>query len=447
MGSLAEHGIIMLLGGAVVTTVGLCIGFAMGRSGQSTLEDEIEQRRDELARSKRTTDEKTRAVAKMRQELTTVASLARSLPQVVRELNRDDIAPTDVPRLILQLAEAIFQPEQLLLYGIARGNGPDGPRLMLRLSLHHGFQEVPEELNQIPSGHGKIGWVAAHQLDMVEEDWSKVTYAEGKQVPTNHPSFSPDIIGPLIHHVSEGNQVLGVLCVGKPKIRPRDEKLMFQMVTNFGSLALINSWNMKRLRDMANNDGLTGLLNKRCFLGSVARNSLVECEKAARPFSLFIFDIDHFKTYNDTNGHPAGDDLLRKLSAMVRENIRDIDLACRYGGEEFVIAMPNTEKEEALRLANELRQLIADHPFEHRENQPSGIVSISGGVASFPKDGSSVSELLQKADQALYVSKKGGRNAVGVHREVEIGNSDFPEGDDVLTPEPAGVGDTGMPVR
>ena len=149
---------------------------------------------------------------------------------------------------------------------------------------------------------------------------------------------------------------------------------------------------------------------------------LVECEASAKPFSLFIFDIDHFKNFNDTNGHPAGDELLRKMGTLIREHLRPGDVACRYGGEEFLIAMPDTDRIEGLEMADRLRRKIETEPFENREAQPSGKVSISGGVAAFPKDGSSVSELIQHADQALYRSKNSGRNSVELHKGVDIGD-------------------------
>ena len=147
---------------------------------------------------------------------------------------------------------------------------------------------------------------------------------------------------------------------------------MFQMVTNFGSMALVNAWNVKKLRSAAHHDGLTGLLNKRCFLADVARKALVQCEKSGKPFSMFIFDIDHFKNFNDTKGHPAGDELLKEMGSIIRQHLRRNDLACRYGGEEFLIAMPDTGAETAYELAEKLRTTIEQEPFEHRETQPAG---------------------------------------------------------------------------
>jgi diguanylate cyclase (GGDEF)-like protein len=146
--------------------------------------------------------------------------------------------------------------------------------------------------------------------------------------------------------------------------------------------------------------------------------------RAARPLSVFIFDIDHFKNYNDTNGHPAGDELLRSLAGILRQSLRPSDACCRYGGEEFVVAMPEVDAVEALAIAERLRVRIADHVFPHEQKQPAGDVTISGGIAAFPHDGTSVQELIHHADIALYESKRAGRNRLTRYRGVDIGDAD-----------------------
>ncbi len=425
----------------LLAAIAWLIGLVLGRAGGGKLQAENLNLGTQLRRAEATAKEHRSAMAKMRKEHGTVANLALCLPHVVRDMNRNDLDTSEVPRLILQLANAIFQPEQVLLYWVRAKPGADWKHRELQLVEQRGFESVPQRLRSIPMGEGKLGWVAQHELDMLGEDWDKISRNERVDVPDNDSSFKAEIIGPLVQHSKERQKVLGVLAIGKLGTMPQDPKLMFQMVTNIGSLALVSGNSMKKLRSMANHDGLTGLLNKRSFLSDVGPKALLRCEREAQKFSLFIFDIDHFKNYNDTNGHPAGDELLRAMARLIKSNLRASDTACRYGGEEFVVAMPDTDRDAALDQAERIRRAAAESQFAHAEKQPLGHVSISGGVASFPKDGSSVTELLQHADKVLYESKKGGRNRVAVYRGVEIGDVRDVDLTRIDTPPPLLVGD------
>jgi len=349
--------------------------------------------------------------------------LARSLPAVVRELNRSDLDGRTVPRLILNLAESIFEPEQILFYGSRRMRGNEGVRFELDMLAQKGLVDIPKSITRIPVGIGKIGWVAEHSLDMLREDWQQLSRSDGLNIQDNHPTLKLDIVGPLLHHAEDGEQVLGVLCIGAPGVRPRDEKLMFQMVTNLGSLALVNASNVTRLRQLANTDGLTGLMNKRYFMHELA-SLIVTAEREAQPLALFIFDIDHFKNYNDTNGHPAGDELLRTLARVLKDQLRPRDWCCRYGGEEFMVVMPRTERDAAFKAAERIRQAIEEHEFADQRKQPTGNLTISGGLAVFPTEGGNIEELIENADRALYKSKSAGRNRVSRARSLGFGDLD-----------------------
>jgi diguanylate cyclase (GGDEF)-like protein len=183
----------------------------------------------------------------------------------------------------------------------------------------------------------------------------------------------------------------------------------------------MNVRNVSKLANQADHDGLTGLLNKRKFMEQLGL-MINRAEQHAQPLGVFIFDIDHFKNYNDVNGHLAGDELLKTLARGIRDSLRESDMACRYGGEEFVIAMPETDAKAAHRLAERLRAAIASHQFAHGKRQPGGKLTISGGVAAFPHNGTNSTELLSHADQALYQAKASGRNQVNLYRSVEIGD-------------------------
>jgi len=169
--------------------------------------------------------------------------------------------------------------------------------------------------------------------------------------------------------------------------------------------------NANRSIEMAITDALTGLNNRRYMETHLA--SLVE-QAAARgkPLAALILDIDYFKAVNDTHGHDAGDDVLREFSLRIRKSIRNIDLACRYGGEEFVIVMPETDMAVATMVAERIRRRIATEPFAIQKGERKLEVTISIGIAAIGGPGDTAETILKRADTALYRAKRDGRNRV-----------------------------------
>ena len=163
--------------------------------------------------------------------------------------------------------------------------------------------------------------------------------------------------------------------------------------------------------EMAVTDGLTGLHNRR-YLDSHLETLFERALARRRPLSLMITDIDRFKAINDKHGHDGGDDVLREFAARLRQNVRGIDLACRYGGEEFIIVMPDTEFAVAQNVAERIRAQIAGTPFAVGAEGKSIKVTVSVGVSSFQPPRDSVAALLKRADVALYEAKHKGRNRV-----------------------------------
>ncbi|HEX9653015.1 MAG TPA: diguanylate cyclase [bacterium] len=169
----------------------------------------------------------------------------------------------------------------------------------------------------------------------------------------------------------------------------------------------------EELRQLAITDGLTGLYNYRYFKEHLSQE-LNRAKRHKLEVSVVMMDIDHFKHYNDTNGHPAGDAVLKKISKLLKDNIRNIDLAARYGGEEFVLVLLETNKASAKIVAEKIRRLVEDHAFEFEDMQPAGKITISTGVSTFPEDGEEFDTLVNAADQRLYRAKQAGRNAIFV---------------------------------
>ena len=169
--------------------------------------------------------------------------------------------------------------------------------------------------------------------------------------------------------------------------------------------------NVQQSIEMAITDGLTGLYNRRYM--ETHLGSLVEqAASRGKPLTILVLDIDYFKAINDTHGHDAGDEVLREFATRIRKSIRGIDLACRLGGEEFVIVMPETDMAVAAIVAERLRRRIASEPFAIAQGAKAIDVTISIGIATLDTSDDNAATILKRADQALYRAKRDGRNRV-----------------------------------
>jgi diguanylate cyclase (GGDEF)-like protein len=164
-----------------------------------------------------------------------------------------------------------------------------------------------------------------------------------------------------------------------------------------------------RLHTLAVTDGLTGVFNHRRFQEAL-QTELVRAERHKRPLSVLMIDVDFFKKINDAMGHPAGDELLRRLAETLGADLRQTDLIARYGGEEFTVLLPESTKSEALQVAERMRAAV-----EALSNEGTAWklkVTVSLGVATYPEDGETGQGVLEAADQAMYLAKRQGRNRV-----------------------------------
>ncbi len=166
-----------------------------------------------------------------------------------------------------------------------------------------------------------------------------------------------------------------------------------------------------RLSELAITDGLTGIYNHRHFGERLA----LEVERSGRnnlPLSVLMIDVDHFKKYNDSHGHLAGDNALRAVSRILQQSRRANDLVARYGGEEFAILLLDIGKEAAREVAERISAQVAAFPFEHGDTQPLGKLTVSVGIATCPDDGTDPAVVLDAADRAMFAAKAAGRNTV-----------------------------------
>jgi len=189
----------------------------------------------------------------------------------------------------------------------------------------------------------------------------------------------------------------------------KDDTRMLIMLANQAGLAIENSQLYEKTVLLSHSDHLTDLWNHGYF--QYLFQAELEKAKATRTsLTLMMVDIDDFKIYNDQLGHQAGDQILKELSALLKKQSRKMDFVCRYGGEEFTIILPQTDKEEAFTIAERLRQDISRYAFAHEEILPHKKLTVSLGLAAFPEDGISASELIRYSDKMLYQAKNKGKN-------------------------------------
>ncbi len=180
---------------------------------------------------------------------------------------------------------------------------------------------------------------------------------------------------------------------------------MLTLAANQIALAIANARLYTQTRELSVTDELTGVFNRRHF-SQVLQLEWKRANRFKRDLSLLMVDVDYFKHYNDTYGHLKGDEVLRKLGSLLDENLRDVDTIARFGGEEFVVLLPDTDKRGALAVAEKLRHLV--------QEKVAGI-TVSVGVANYPEDVQEIDDLIDHADIALYDAKDQGRNKVTMY--------------------------------
>lgn len=231
------------------------------------------------------------------------------------------------------------------------------------------------------------------------------------------PDASVEITTACLPMSAQGTQ-LGFLFLSAPGPAPMPRLEIAEAAAEQLSLALSNLRLRESLRRQSIRDALTGLYNRR-YLEEALSHELARCARRDLPLSVLMLDVDHFKQFNDGQGHAGGDLLLAAVGELLLTRLRAEDVACRYGGEEFTVILPETDGEEAMRVAEQIRGHIAALAVSDGQRALPRVTA-SIGVASFPADGELGSALIQKADAALYVAKRQGRNRVERHGAVAV---------------------------
>ncbi len=341
-----------------------------------------------------------REIENLTQEKDKYIQFLISIPDIVKNLV-SHLSFEETVSSIFRLIKSLVAPELIELYMFDRMASSLIP------VIFHGHSG--KKKNILKLGEGLVGLAAENRM----------LVSRTSQLPILGVDEGIDIAVPILFK----ERLIGVIGLGKIKPRGGNERRFILMVADLAGVALQSCTYLETAKEEAITDPLTGLYNRRYFFER-AKEVTYKAINDNSPLSIFIFDIDYFKMYNDMNSHAEGDYLLRELSRLLKENSRSTDVAARYGGEEFIILMPDTDKDNALQYAEKIRKLIENYPFKHRERQPFGHISISGGVAAFPFDGNSIDAVIRYADTALYDSKKSGRNKVVKYEPFQFSMAD-----------------------
>jgi diguanylate cyclase (GGDEF)-like protein len=267
----------------------------------------------------------------------------------------------------------------------------------------------------VPMGQGLAGHVAKTGLPLLVADMDLVKAKLGAERASGPYSTRSCLILPL--RAPRG--VIGVVCLADKRSRlPFDEADLgpLRFLADQVAQSIENALQFRQMQDLAAIDELTGLANRRQFQRSLERE-VQRARRYDRQLTLAMFDVDHFKKYNDSCGHQAGDRALATIGAILRTSLRDVDIVARYGGEEFAVILPETAARPGAPVSpfpflERLRRRIEETVFPGEEKLPGGRLTVSGGVASFPDDAQTLEDLIRTADEALYVSKAQGRNRI-----------------------------------
>ena len=260
------------------------------------------------------------------------------------------------------------------------------------------------------------------RADLLTTDLPAATVEASGADASSGPFFVPEEV-PLRAALGPGGDVAVAVALSIPDADPAllllgprmneapygdGELALLRTLADTAAIALRNAHLVDRLRAQATIDPLTGCQNRRGFDERLA-TEFARAERYHRPLCLVLVDLDHFKRLNDTYGHEAGDDALRRIGRLLRRSFRAADDACRYGGEEFALICPETSKAEGLLLGERLRRLIAALGPDSEVPVP---LTASVGVAAYPDDAATPLDLVRAADRALYQAKAAGRNCV-----------------------------------
>jgi len=272
----------------------------------------------------------------------------------------------------------------------------------------------PCRIKEQPIGKGLLGAVIKKgqtiRLDDITKDQRSI------KLPENHPPIRTLLGVPLVTNSSTVSGGLFLANKANNECFTLDDEEILLTITYQASVAIENARLYGQVQQLAVTDGLTGLLNHKEF-----HKRLDETIEGSKRYhytvALLMIDIDHFKKFNDTYGHQVGDQVLRVVADVIKSQIRTVDVCARYGGEEFAVILRDDAASYPLVLAERIRSTVYAYPIKHDGIRSQ--LSVSIGVACFPKDADNAKDLIKRADEALYTAKETGRNKVCCYKPAQ----------------------------
>lgn len=269
-----------------------------------------------------------------------------------------------------------------------------------------GAEETLEH-KRIPVGQGIPGWVAQHGEPLIMNNAQDDPRFQQPESAGQQP-VETVVCLPLRARARTYGVIQLINC--HIDAMKSDEIFFLHALCDYAAIAIQNAQAMEQIQKLTITDDCTGLYNAR-YLYEMLDEALQHCGKKRQPVSLIFLDLDHFKNVNDTHGHLMGSKLLNEIGTMIRNNIGPLCSAFRYGGDEFVVLLPNLGKESSIRTAQLLLETLQETEFL-QEQGLNVTLGASFGVASAPEDGREMHEIIRAADTAMYAVKASTRNAV-----------------------------------
>jgi diguanylate cyclase (GGDEF)-like protein len=365
------------------------------RAGDSKPFEGVDRRRNPGAVMPTTDGNEVTVFHELGKALTSSLQLDQVLRTIMEKIN--EVLRPDTWSLLLMDAE-----KNELFFQIATGKGAEA------------LKDV-----RIKVGQGIAGWVAQSGEPVVVADTTKDSRFFS-QVDEKTKFETRSVVAVPVRF---REQCLGVIelinCIGPEGFSQRDLALL-EALADYAAIAIENARHVQRIHELTITDDCTALYNAR-HLNFMLDTEIYRSHRYAFEFSLIFIDLDHFKHINDTYGHLMGSKLLSEIGTAIKEKCRMIDLAFRYGGDEFVVLLPQTSKENAVGVAHRLHKLIRETVWL-REPGINTHITASVGVASYPTDSRTKAELLHLADEAMYSVKNSTRDSVAAARLAVLPN-------------------------